>query len=110
MKGRRLSLDAGNLVLLKPAGRSKERRVEAALQWPLNNGKIFYSTDIPERYIDAVREEMDKFPFYHVDIIDGIAYVYDMMKSYKFQHHYDLDEDEEPYVEPQTGRSQVAGY
>lgn len=109
MKGRRLSLDAKNLVLLKPAGRSKERRVEAALQWPLNNGKIFYSTDIPERYIDAIREEMDKFPFYHVDILDGIAYLYDMIKDYKFQHHYETDEDEETYV-PQTGRSSIGGY
>lgn len=109
MKGRRLSLDAKNLVLLKPAGRSKERRVEAALQWPLNNGKIFYSTDIPERYIDAIREEMDKFPFYHVDILDGIAYLYDMIKDYKFQHHYETEEDEETYV-PQTGRSSIGGY
>jgi hypothetical protein len=83
-KGRRLSLDAGNLVLLKPAGRSKEKRVEQALQWPLNNGKLFYSTTIPKKYIDAILEEMQKFPFFHVDILDMIAYGYDLFKEFKF--------------------------
>jgi len=84
MKGRRLSLDSGNLVLLKPAGRSKVGRIEAALQWPLNNGKIFYSTAIPQKYIDAIKEEMQKFPFYHVDILDMLAYAYDMFKEFRF--------------------------
>ena len=84
MKGRRLSLDAGNLVLLKPAGRSKEKRVENALQWPLNNGKLHYSTAILPKYIDAIKEEMLKFPFYHVDILDMIAYSYDLFKEYRF--------------------------
>ena len=27
---------------------------------------------------------MDKFPFFHVDILDMIAYVYDMMKEFDF--------------------------
>jgi hypothetical protein len=53
---------------------------------------------------------MDKFPFYHVDILDGIAYVYDMLKEFRFQYFQDVDEDEEVYSEPQTGRSAVAGY
>jgi len=86
IKGRRLSLDAGNLVLLKPAGRSKERRVEMALQWPLNNSKIHYSTAIPQKYIDAIKEEMQKFPFYHVDILDMLAYSYDLFKEFRFPH------------------------
>jgi hypothetical protein len=84
MKGRRLSLDAKNLVLLRPAGRSKEKRVENALQWPLNNGKLHYSTAIPLKYIAAIREEMQKFPFYHVDILDMWAYGYDLFKEYRF--------------------------
>jgi hypothetical protein len=83
-RGRRLSIDAGNLVLLKPAGRSKVFRVESALQWPLNNGKLFYSTSIPQKYIDAILEEMQKFPFFHVDILDMWAYAYDMFKEYRF--------------------------
>jgi hypothetical protein len=109
VRGRRLSIAAGNLVLLKPAGRSKQKRVESALQWPLNNAKLFYSADIPQKYIDAIRNEMDKFPFYHVDILDGIAYGYDMFKEFKFQPYYEEDE-EETYTEPQVGRSQIAGY
>lgn len=84
MKGRRLNLEAGNLVLLRPAGRSKEKRVENALQWPLNNGKLFYSTAIPQKYIDAIIEEMQKFPFYHVDILDMWAYAWDLFKEYRF--------------------------
>ena len=111
IKGRRLSLAAGNLVLLKPAGRSKERRVESALQWPLNNGKIFYSTSIPKQYIEAIMEEMDKFPFYHVDILDMIAYVYDMVKEYHFHHHYDTEQYQNyDYDYADTGRSAIGGY
>lgn len=111
IKGRRLSLAAGNLVLLKPAGRSKERRVESALQWPLNNGKIFYSTAIHSKYIDAIRDEMDKFPFYHVDILDAIAYSYDMIKEYHFQHHYDQEQFQNyDYDYSESGKSAIGGY
>lgn len=84
VRGRRVSLDGGNLVLLKPAGRSKVRRVESALQWPLNNGKVFYLTTLPARVVALVREEMMKFPFFHVDVLDMIAYLYDMIKDYTF--------------------------
>jgi hypothetical protein len=84
VRGRRLSLEGGNLVLLKPGGRSKNSRIESNLQWPLNNGKIFYSDDIDDLYISKLKEEMDKFPFYHVDILDMLAYGYDMIKDYDF--------------------------
>jgi hypothetical protein len=84
VRGRRLSLEAGNLFLLKPAGRSKESRVEQNLQWPLNNGKVHYCDDIEDIYIEKLKDEMDKFPFFHVDILDMIAYVYDMIKEYDF--------------------------
>jgi hypothetical protein len=84
VKGRRLSIEGGNLVMLTPSGRKKEKRVENALQWPLNNGKLFYSTAIPHKYIEAIKEEMQKFPFYHVDILDMWAYAYDMFKEYRF--------------------------
>ena len=98
--GRRLSIDAGNLVLLKPGGRSKVFRIESALQWPLNNGKLHYSTAIHKRYIEAILEEMQKFPFYHVDILDMWAYLYDMIKEINF---FDEWSDEEP----QQGRKQI---
>lgn len=84
-KGKKLSVENRNLVLLRPAGRSKNKRIESALQWPLNNGKLHYSTAIPSKYIDAIQEEMDKFPFYHVDILDMWAYAFDMIKEFRFQ-------------------------
>ena len=92
--GRNLSLDSQNLFLLKPSGRSKVKRVESALQWPLNNGKLFYCDDISENHIQMIFDEMDKFPFYHVDILDGIAYGYDMFKGFKFQSY--LAEEDTP--------------
>lgn len=88
-QGRRVSIEAGNLVLLKPGGRSKEFRVESALQWPMNNGKLYYSTAIHSRYIQAIEEEMMKFPFYHVDILDMWAYVYDLIKEFYFLDYRD---------------------
>ena len=85
--GRRIEIKDNTLVLLKPAGRSKAYRVESALQWPLNNGKLYYSTALSKFYIDKVKMEMDKFPFYHVDILDMMAYAYDLFKEYRF-HSY----------------------
>ncbi len=107
--GRRISLEAKNLVLLKPGGRSKEFRVESALQWPMNNGKLFYSTAIHNRYIQAIQEEMMKFPFFHVDILDMWAYVYDLIKTFHFVDY----RDEEMFIPQEIdyhGMSAVTGY
>jgi len=82
--GRFLSTDNGNLKLLKPAGRSTENRVESNLQWPLTNGKLYYSTSVPATYIEMIRDEMNKFPYFHVDIMNMWAYLYDMLKDYRF--------------------------
>jgi len=113
--GRRISIDSGNLVLLKPGGRSKIFRIESALQWPLNNGKLFYSTAIPRRYVEAIQEEMNKFPFHHVDILDMWAYIYDMMRELNFYDEWGEWENEDlvygtrpKYV--QDTRDQYTGY
>lgn len=110
--GRTLSLNAGNLVLLKPGGRSKIFRIEQALQWPLNNGKLFYSTSIPQRYIDNIKEEMIKFPLYHVDILDMWAYAYEKEMT-KWLEVF-LDEDEDYYIDNKYNhtdtRDQHTGY
>ena len=82
--GRRLSEENKNLVLLRPGGRSLAKRIEGAVQWPLNNGKIYYSTAIPKKHIDRMKMEMEKFPFFHSDIVNIIAYLYDMLKEYRF--------------------------
>jgi len=110
-RGRRVSLESGNLKMLKPAGRSKILRIEMALQWPLNNGKLYYSTSIQQRYIDVLAEEMGKFPFHHVDILDCIAYVYDLIKVYRFVDARDLYDERDDYQEDfYSGRSAITGY
>lgn len=108
-RGRRVSTDARNLVLLKPVGRTKQFRVESALQWPLNNGMLYYSKSIHSRYIDMIREEMSKFPFYHVDILDMWAYVYDMIKNFRFVDSRDIGMYEYNY-EPIEGMNVTTGY
>ncbi len=75
----------GNGMLLRPAGRNKKKFIGAALEWPLNNGMIHYCTDIPEEYITRLTTEFEKFPFWHDDISNILAYLYaDMLKDYIF--------------------------
>lgn len=83
-RGRILTIENGGLVLLRPAGRSKELRIEQNLAWPLANSKIFISTGIPRAYRERLRLEMEKFPYWRDDGIDMLAYGYDMAKEYKF--------------------------
>lgn len=82
--GRRISEETRTLVLLRPGQRSTEERVKAALQWPLANGKLYISTDIVESKRQQIITELDKFPYYHPDIINGWAYVYDLIKDFRF--------------------------
>lgn len=84
-KGVNLTLESGNLVLLRPGGRSKEERIEKNLMWPLTNGKLWMSTKIPAAFRQRLRMEMEKFPYSrHDDGIDALAYIYDLMKDYRF--------------------------
>ena len=83
--GRYVSWDTGgNGVLLRPAGRNKRKMIEAALSWPMNNGKIFYSTSCPSNYIERLKMEMRNFPVWHDDGINMLAYLYDVLKDYYF--------------------------
>lgn len=74
----------GNGVLLRPAGRNKKKMIESALAWPLNNGKMFYSTACPTNYVDRIKMEMRNFPVWHDDGINMGAYLYDVLKDYYF--------------------------
>ena len=82
--GRRISIENKTLIQLFPGNRSVESRVEGALQWPLNNGKLFLSTDIKEEQRIKLINEMDKFPFFHPEILNMWAYAYDVIKKYRF--------------------------
>jgi len=86
-KGRKLSVAHGNLFLLRPAGRSTEDRVSGALQWPLNNGHLWYSTAIDQEYLQKLMMEMDQFGFNHPDALNMLAYSYDMFKEFPFARY-----------------------
>lgn len=75
--GRRISIDDGTLVILRPAGRNKMARIEKGLVWPLNNAKLHMSKAVPKIYRDKIRMSMDQFPFGKVDGIDAWSYLYD---------------------------------
>lgn len=86
-KGRLVSQETGNLVLLRPAGRSKQERIERALPWPLAQGRIKISSAIPKAYKDRLKTEMERFPFWHDDGIDMLSYIYDLINDYRFPKH-----------------------
>ena len=83
-KGRYISVDNNTLVILRPSGRDKAHRIEAALAWPLFNSKIFISSAVPYAAQERFKLEMDKFPYWHDDGLDAAAYLYDMIRSYQF--------------------------
>jgi len=86
-KGRHVSNDVGNMVILKPErgkGITKHTSIESAIAWPLANGKIRYSSAIPQPYIDRLKAEMDKFPLWHDDGLDLLKYLYVMLKDFRF--------------------------
>lgn len=80
----RLSEERRNLVLLKPAGRNKAKKIEDALQWPLSNKKIHISKNIPIAYRDRFATEIDNFPRWHDDSIEALSYLYDVIQDYHF--------------------------
>jgi hypothetical protein len=107
-RGRFISQENGSLVILRPAGRNKQFRIEKAIPFPLYQNKIFISTDIPVAYRERLRQEMDMYPFWHDDGLDCLAYFYEMVTDYRFGW---LDEYEEPKkVVNFTGRNRVTGY
>ena len=58
--------------------------IEAALSWPLNNGKIHYSLSIPAAYLERLKMEMTNFPVWYDDGLNALAYLYDVLKDYAF--------------------------
>ena len=88
---RMVSLENGSLYILKPAGRKKTDRIVSALQWPLNNGKWFYISDLAEESVSRLKDEMDKFPYWHDDGLDICSYLYDILKDYRFSRQAKLE-------------------
>jgi len=84
-RGRYISVDDGTLIILRPAGRNKTQRIESAIAWPLNNGKLHVSKAVPYTYRERLKWEMEKFPFWHDDGLDALSYLYDIIKDFRFQ-------------------------
>ena len=84
-QGITVSEDAGNLVILKPAGRKKDWRIEKNLSMPMIHGKIHMSTSIPAAYRARLRMEFDNFPRWHDDGADILAYLMDMVADYIYE-------------------------
>ena len=104
--------DSGNVVLLSTGGKQKRRRIESSLAWPWNNGKVSYVSDLPFHILDGIKNECDKFPMYHVDIIDMISYIYQMLEKMRFNFQLQAEEDHGYERDPEiyTGMSLVTGY
>lgn len=83
-RGRSITVENGGLVVLRPAGRQKHQRIEAALQWPLINGKLHISTAVPAAYRERLKLEMQRLGFWHDDGLDAVAYLFDMFKDFRF--------------------------
>jgi hypothetical protein len=90
-QNRRISIENKSLTILKPEGRAKADRIIAAVQWPLNNGKWFYSDQVLPASITRLKTEMDRFPFWHDDGLDICAYIYDILRNYRFSRVQKLE-------------------
>jgi hypothetical protein len=118
-RGRYMSLKkpkqyGGNLLLLSPSGRAKNYRIETALAWPLNNSKLHYVEDLDPELVAKLKEECNKFPFFHVDMLDALAYVYDILADSTNTGVFETEEDEEDEEQNQPmaagGRNATTGY
>ncbi len=86
-------------VLLRPAGRTKRKLIESALSWPLNNGKLHYSSSVPNAYMERLKLEMSNFPFWHDDGINMLAYLYDVIKDCSFSSSAEEGEEDKIVME-----------
>lgn len=79
-----LSSDVGNLAILRPSGRTKAERIEAALAWPLTNHKLHVNQNLPVAFKERLRTEAERFPRWRDDGLDALSYAYDLIKDYRF--------------------------
>jgi hypothetical protein len=103
-----VSTENRSLVILRPGGRKKAKRIERALAYPLFNGKLFMSKAVPKIYRDKIKEEAETFPYgIHDDGLDMWSYLYDMINDFRFVI---MDEEEQREEREKVGRNAVTGY
>lgn len=94
-RGRRISVDDGTLVILRPGGLANALRIERYLSPLLKGKKVYISKSVPHIYRERLRQEMSKFPFWHDDGLTALAYACQMMMDMDLsaysnmgQYHY----------------------
>ncbi len=83
-EGRYIGEENGTLVFLSHGGKSVETRVVDALVWPLDNSCWFISKSVPKAYRAQLYTEIEKFPFYHPDGLNNMAYLYKLIEEFTF--------------------------
>lgn len=83
-KGKFLDVEAGTLALLYPGRTKKAQRIESALATPLTNGKVFVVDSCPKGVVERFLEEVERFPYWRDDVLDASAYIYEIIKGYRF--------------------------
>lgn len=95
-KGRHYTEERGNLVILSPGGRSKQYRIESAIQLPLQNSKVHMVDTVPAEMQQRILLEMEKFPAWKDDGLDGLSYVWDITSRPDFTFsHFNAEKEEE---------------
>ena len=80
-RGRNVTEKNHSFYWTRPASREKKVKIKNALQWPLNNGRLYMSKNVEAAYRERIKVEMEKFPAYHDDAIDAWSYVADILKE-----------------------------
>lgn len=92
-KGKIVSVEAETLKILQTGGVRKDIRILRQLSLPLQAGRVSLSTNIPQKYQDRLETEMNRFPHWHEDGVEAVAYGYEMVKGWNFANYRsELDE------------------
>ena len=83
-KGRFVTEDNGMLHVLYTGGRKKQDRVEGNLGPPLRHGLVYMLDTVPSAVQHRLKEEMQRWPMWKDDGVDGLSYVWDMLKDCRF--------------------------
>jgi hypothetical protein len=109
--GRYISEENGTLKILRTGGIGKAQRIRSTIPTPLFNGKIYVSSAVETVYKERMKMEMDKYPLWHDDFLDSLAWLYQMVKDYNRWQFFDYEEeDTDELLSIYSGRNRITGY